>query len=185
MTDIGLLMTGIFHTRALNDLYLPEQQAFQLTNAYNLTTSELAELVAAAESTPPELIQTDTTDTIQLSILAEKREQIIEQIRQKHLTTSSLNLASSQEIPTSDRQGAQLLAAYRRYYRQPMPILRFGSSGVPVRILQQLLVSNGYGLKVDGVFGPVTETAVKAFQSQRELLIDGIVGQRTWWELTI
>ncbi|MFM6270933.1 MAG: peptidoglycan-binding domain-containing protein, partial [Dolichospermum sp.] len=34
-------------------------------------------------------------------------------------------------------------------------------------------------------FGPITETAVKAFQNRRTLSADGMVGQKTWWELTM
>ncbi|NMG06299.1 hypothetical protein DP117_05225 [Brasilonema sp. UFV-L1] len=65
-----------------------------------------------------------------------------------------------------------------------LPALRFGSSGVAVRVLQQLLSSNGYTIRVDGVFGALTEAAVKAFQNKQNLTADGIVGQRTWYELT-
>jgi peptidoglycan hydrolase-like protein with peptidoglycan-binding domain len=36
------------------------------------------------------------------------------------------------------------------------------------------------GLKVDGVFGPLTETAVKQFQQGAGLTVDGIVGPLTW-----
>lgn len=69
-------------------------------------------------------------------------------------------------------------------YTQPVPSLRFGNSGLSVRILQRLLLANGYPIRVDGNFGALTETAVKAFQSNRNLTIDGVVGQRTWSELT-
>ncbi len=65
-----------------------------------------------------------------------------------------------------------------------LPTLRFGSSGSAVRVLQRLLLSNNYFISVDGSFGAVTETAVKAFQEQRGLTPDGIVGSITWLELT-
>ncbi len=64
-----------------------------------------------------------------------------------------------------------------------LPNLRFGDSGDAVRVLQRLLVNNRYSVKLDGAFGAVTETAVKAFQTQRNLLADGVVGSRTWREL--
>ncbi|AFY35815.1 peptidoglycan-binding protein [Calothrix sp. PCC 7507] len=64
-----------------------------------------------------------------------------------------------------------------------LPNLRFGDSGDAVRVLQRLLLNNRYSVKLDGSFGAVTETAVKAFQNQRNLLADGIVGSRTWREL--
>jgi len=70
------------------------------------------------------------------------------------------------------------------YDNQSLPPLGFGNSGVAVRVLQRLLLSNGYSVRVDGMFGALTEAAVKAFQNKRNLVVDGIVGQRTWYELT-
>ncbi|MCJ8282184.1 MAG: peptidoglycan-binding protein [Rivularia sp. ALOHA_DT_140] len=69
-------------------------------------------------------------------------------------------------------------------YSQSLPNLSFGNSGVSVRILQKLLSANGYPIRIDGNFGALTETAVKAFQSNRNLAIDGVVGQQTWGELS-
>lgn len=68
--------------------------------------------------------------------------------------------------------------------RQTLPTLGFGSSGDAVRVLQRLLLCNRYGVRIDGVFSVLTETAVRAFQSQRNILVDGIVGSQTWRELT-
>ena len=62
-----------------------------------------------------------------------------------------------------------------------LPVLKNGSSGVPVEALQMLLNCNGFscGL-VDGDFGAKTETAVKKFQQAKGLTQDGIVGGNTW-----
>lgn len=65
-----------------------------------------------------------------------------------------------------------------------LPTLRFGDRGDSVKALQRLLVSNGYFIKIDGVYGALTEAAVKAFQSGRGLKADGVVGSRTWGVLT-
>jgi peptidoglycan hydrolase-like protein with peptidoglycan-binding domain len=53
-------------------------------------------------------------------------------------------------------------------------LLRNGSSGRQVRLLQQAL-----GVKVDGAFGPETEAAVIALQKSRGIEADGIVGPQT------
>ncbi|HVR05200.1 MAG TPA: peptidoglycan-binding protein [Solirubrobacteraceae bacterium] len=53
-------------------------------------------------------------------------------------------------------------------------VLREGDEGRQVRLLQQAL-----GLKVDGVFGPATEAAVRSFQATRGLTTDGVVGPDT------
>ena len=57
-------------------------------------------------------------------------------------------------------------------------ILKKGDNGEHVKLLQQIL-----GLKVDGDFGPVTERAVKNYQKENNLTIDGIVGNNTWSSL--
>ncbi|WP_129692361.1 peptidoglycan-binding domain-containing protein [Gottfriedia acidiceleris] len=38
-------------------------------------------------------------------------------------------------------------------------------------------------ITVDGIFGPVTENAVKKFQASNGLVVDGIVGKNTWGKL--
>jgi len=42
------------------------------------------------------------------------------------------------------------------------------------------LSGGGIGLTVDGVFGPETDGAVRAFQDALGLTVDGIVGPSTW-----
>ena len=54
-------------------------------------------------------------------------------------------------------------------------ILKLGSTGENVKILQIFLK-----LKVDGKFGPATESAVKSWQASNGLPADGIVGPKTW-----
>ncbi|MBP6216492.1 MAG: peptidoglycan-binding protein [Luteimonas sp.] len=63
----------------------------------------------------------------------------------------------------------------------PTPQLDRGDRGAAVRELQAGLRKGGFDPgAVDGVFGPRTEAAVRAFQSERGLAVDGIVGPRTW-----
>jgi len=62
-------------------------------------------------------------------------------------------------------------------------ILKIGSSSSSVRTLQQALVNKGYSLSVDGVFGPVTQSAVMSFQRSQGITVDGIVGSVTWGRL--
>jgi peptidoglycan hydrolase-like protein with peptidoglycan-binding domain len=58
--------------------------------------------------------------------------------------------------------------------------LRVGSSGADVLYLQRALNAN---LKLDGIFGPITERRVREFQRANGLQVDGIVGPITWGRL--
>ena len=67
----------------------------------------------------------------------------------------------------------------------PWPLVRAGDQGHPVRTLQDLLRARGHGVAVDGIFGPLTDAAVRAFQQAKGLSVDGIVGPHTWGALII
>lgn len=58
-------------------------------------------------------------------------------------------------------------------------LLKHGSRGHAVRILQQQLNSRGAKLIADGDFGDATEKAVAAFQASAGLVPDGIAGEKT------
>lgn len=59
-------------------------------------------------------------------------------------------------------------------------ILKLGSIGNEVKALQEKL-----NLKADGIFGPITEEAVKDFQRANGLEVDGIVGANTISKLNL
>ncbi|MDO8213013.1 peptidoglycan-binding protein [Conexibacter sp. CPCC 206217] len=58
-------------------------------------------------------------------------------------------------------------------------VLRKGSRGQDVRVLQDYLDRAGFTTTVDGAFGPGTERLVKRFQSTQELPVTGIVDAAT------
>ncbi len=60
------------------------------------------------------------------------------------------------------------------------PVLVRGNKGPDVERLQERLIAAGLTLLADSDFGPKTETAVKAFQKKRKLVVDGKVGSQTW-----
>ncbi len=65
------------------------------------------------------------------------------------------------------------------------PLIRSGDRGNFVYLLQFILNSFGYNLSVDGIFGSKTLNAVKNFQSQNSLQVDGLVGNNTWKTLLL
>jgi hypothetical protein len=74
-------------------------------------------------------------------------------------------------------------------YGRPMPpypgyLMRIGVRGDGVRQVQSCLnnVQNA-GLATDGIFGPLTDAAVRNYQRANGLTVDGIVGPITWEHL--
>jgi peptidoglycan hydrolase-like protein with peptidoglycan-binding domain len=64
---------------------------------------------------------------------------------------------------------------------QSEPVLKIGSTGLPVRRAQKRMSLVGYDVGgVDGRYGTRTEVAVKNLQQQRGLAVDGVVGPETW-----
>jgi hypothetical protein len=62
-----------------------------------------------------------------------------------------------------------------------MEILRRGSEGEAVRKWQNFLLGLGlYTAGVDGIFGPLTEAATRAFQQKHRLARDAMVGPMTY-----
>ena len=67
------------------------------------------------------------------------------------------------------------------------PVLTLGASGAEVAALQEALTvysnedpATSPGA-IDGMFGPLTEAAVRAYQGDHGVAVDGIVGDDTWW----
>lgn len=79
-----------------------------------------------------------------------------------------------QQIQSNEKVSIELDQSQR-------PTLKYGDNGDSVNDLQSSLNKTGFSVgKVDGIFGPKTESAVKEFQKSQNLKIDGIVGSKTW-----
>ena len=66
------------------------------------------------------------------------------------------------------------------------PVVAQGATGERVSAIQYLLgQQTGAGLAVDGISGPETEAAVRAFQNKVKVPVDGKVGTMTWPKLII
>jgi len=178
MTEVGLLVTGVLSTRQPIMLLSPEQQQHKLGIVEQKSISRQNNVIPQAQVTAPEFIQTEDSFARRLSSIV-----LLPPRRSPELPPDKL--IDTEHASTVIQDPKKLLSLYQNLSRDPMPTLHFGSFGVSVRVLQRLLVANGYGIQIDGVFGPLTETAVKAFQSQRNLTADGVAGRRTWWELAV
>jgi peptidoglycan hydrolase-like protein with peptidoglycan-binding domain len=75
-----------------------------------------------------------------------------------------------------------------------MPVLKKGSTGDLVQRMQDRLFTGSYydgeltlsnhASKVDGIFGYQTEVAIRNLQKYSGLPVDGIVSDRTWFEIS-
>lgn len=63
------------------------------------------------------------------------------------------------------------------------PLLSRGATGDEVRWLQTRLVAAGHALKIDGGFGPITDAALRSFQSAKKLPVTGSTDIATWYAL--
>ena len=66
-------------------------------------------------------------------------------------------------------------------FQQVLSVQQPRQQGDDVRVLQQALAEAGYTVgEIDGIYGPNTEAAVRAFQADQNIAIDGIAGAVTW-----
>ena len=67
-----------------------------------------------------------------------------------------------------------------------LPVLKHKSNSNAVKLLQRLLNKVGFDSgKADGIYGIKTLGAVKKFQKAEKLIVDGIVGPKTWKALLL
>ncbi len=109
---------------------------------------------------------------------------------------------AADQFPRWDKAGGQSLLGLSRRRRaeralflsqpwegllhwKPESVLRLAEPGQPlvqgdeVRQVQQALIKAGFNIQVDGFFGNDTDKAVRQFQQQKGLSVDGIVGAET------
>lgn len=97
-------------------------------------------------------------------------------------TTAILTTAGSAAAATA----APTALAARTATTLSWPIVSQGARGERVFAIQYLLNQQiGAGLALDGIFGPATAAAVRAFQKKVKVSADGQVGPITWTKLII
>ena len=79
----------------------------------------------------------------------------------------------------NNRSVSDFYAYYDMEYPTPTATAKKGDKGTPVRWVQDKLNKAGYKLEVDGSFGTATDKAVRQFQKDKGLTVDGKVGTKT------
>src|SRR5690348_14728435 len=91
----------------------------------------------------------------------------------KNTTTSTQSTPTTNRTPTTTPKAPATIAA-------PSGPLSPGANGAQVKVLQRALKALGYPVgKVDGDYGPATQTALKQFQTKNHLTADGVLGPKT------
>ncbi|MCC5638157.1 peptidoglycan-binding protein [Nostoc sp. CHAB 5844] len=199
MSDIVLLMTGVLIAKQPSPSPFSKQPVIQLDNGVQKTPQgHSSQFEPDKNITPPEFMQLKQKPQATLVAFNSQPKKILVKKTEKKPTKDLYSLSEFKnfqpvnlKFPRSQRLISQqinddeiLLARSPRFAGRTVPNLRFGNSGLAVRVLQKLLIANGYAIRVDGVYGALTESAVKAFQNRRNLIVDGVVGPRTWFHLT-
>lgn len=94
-------------------------------------------------------------------------------------------IAAATIAPTAPSSATAAPAAAAPAFTRTLAAKTPALQGSDVRAAQQRLLALGYTQlgESDGVFGPKTATAVRAFQISNALGVDGIVGAETWQQL--
>ena len=98
------------------------------------------------------------------------------------IATKALALETATEINITQQDTATKAQTKQRKSDRQYPTLRRNSNqSQEVKYLQRRLSEWGYYKQtVNGIFGPVTEAAVKQFQLDRDIFPSGIVDAQTW-----
>lgn len=97
------------------------------------------------------------------------------------LTRAALVAALQTELNRQTGAGLDVDGIFGQATKAAVFNVSVGCQGNITKILQGLLLCNGYGAGgFDGIFGSGTEAAVREFQYQRALEVDGIAGQQTF-----
>lgn len=89
-------------------------------------------------------------------------------------------IISSNHIVLEDTWLQRLNQEIKKQGFRTYPTVKRDAQGKITRLIQERLNFVGFNLKIDGIFGVNTEKAVKKFQNNRNLKVDGIVGKKTW-----
>lgn len=105
-------------------------------------------------------------------------------ITSNNLTSTVLHVGQVLTIPgktdTSETEGGETVGDTCTV---KLPALRSGDTGGYVETMQYLILKNGYSLPKhgpDGEFGDETEAALRQFQKDKGLTVDGVCGEKTW-----
>lgn len=161
------------------DLEKYEKKVEKYNDRYRWTQNEFDAMVSFAYNLGSiDKLTADGTRT--KAVIAEKM-LLYNKAGEKVITGLTRRRQAERELFLSGTKGNSAAAAGSAADKVKRPTLRRGSSGTDVTYLQERLTAQGYNVgEIDGDFGRKTEKAVMEYQADYGLMVDGIVGPRTW-----
>jgi peptidoglycan hydrolase-like protein with peptidoglycan-binding domain len=141
-----------------------------VTQVYDLSTQEAVRRFQKAAGLPVDgVVRTSTLQKLE-NWKAKKPSTTTTQAKKTTVVSTQAKKPSNPSSATSQRRNPNYLAK--------------GDEGESVRVLQERLrVAGFYYGNATGIFGPITEEAVKRFQDSYKLSVDGIAGPATLGKL--
>jgi len=99
------------------------------------------------------------------------------------LTRRALVTGLQRELNSTFNAGLTVDGVFGASTRAVVPLVRMGSRGNIVWLIQAALLIRGFRTEPDGIFGPNTDNMVRQFQRSSGLSVDGIVGPNTFERL--
>lgn len=128
MSDIGLLMAGVFTVGQTSAPKLPEQPTVQAENAVQQSAEiQISQIVSPVDITPPEFIPPDDAAQVVPSDIKKHNQKILSKITEKFQFSSSFTLA--QEVKKDEEIGG---AGEERVDKEEMPTLSSSSPEDPM-----------------------------------------------------
>lgn len=98
-------------------------------------------------------------------------------------THTALVKALQTELNKQFNAGLEVDGIFGPCTKNACVIVEIRDSGNITYLIQAMLICKGYDLEADSIFGSITDSAVKKFQQENNLEVDGIVGKNTFEKL--
>ena len=182
---IGYCCGGNFygtHIDTLSRVWHGDEQDYSVTvsDYYSYTGTTKAEVYGGSESPSASTDSTDGVKTVQDWLGVE-----VDGIYGAQTKTA---LIKELQTVLNDQYGANLAVdgIFGNKTASAIRNIKKGSQGNYVKVLQGFLICKGYNTGgLDGDFGIQTDKAVRAFQSDNGLYVDGVAGKATFAALAV
>lgn len=98
-------------------------------------------------------------------------------------TKTALVKALQTELNKQFNRGLAVDGIFGNLTKSACVVVEQGDEGNITYLIQAMLICKSYDLEADSIFGSITDSAVKKFQQENNLVVDGLVGKFTFEKL--